>query len=574
MMANQSVRRLSAIMATDIVGYSSLMEANETLTLQTLRLLRAEVIDQLVNTHNGRTVKLIGDGSIVEFFSAVDAVNCAIAIQKGLALRQQDAPENQRIIFRVGINLGDIVVDEDDIYGDGVNIAARLEALAEPGGICINDTVQRQLAGKTDFHFEDAGEHSLKNIERPVRIWRWKHAPAAASPPALPNKPSIAVLPFTNMSADPDQEFFSDGITEDIITELSRYKHLFVVARNSSFVYRGGAVDIREVGKALGVKTVLEGSVRKAGNRVRVTAQLVESATGEHLWADRYDGELIDIFSLQDEISRSIVSTIAGRLEDRGADHAAVRPITDLNAYEQVLRGQKFLHRYSREDYALARTCFMRAVEIDPDFGRAYGLLSLVEAYLWFWDGGPDQLARAIEIGERGLSLEQHDARCHLAVGLAYLFSNSHDKAGLHISRCTQLNPNDDLALVEYGRFHLYIGKPSEGAELVRRAIRRNPYHPNWYWNILGRCLHTLGEYEGAIVAFEKVATMQIWTYAYLVACHASLGHVSEASEFLAKTLALEPGFRLSNFAKIFPYRYPEDLNRFIDSFRSGGLPE
>lgn len=562
-------------MATDIVGFSRFIETDEAKTLQAVRHHRGAVVDPLITSHNGRTVKLVGDGAIVEFSSVIDAVICAVAIQKALAESQQNIPVDERLEYRIGINLGDVVVDGDDLYGDGVNIAARLEALAEPGGICINDTVQRQLAGKTDFAFEDAGEHNLKNIERPVRIWRWKNAQVnSPSRPPLPNKPSIAVLPFTNMSADPDQEFFSDGITEDIITELSRYRSLFVVARNSSFVYRGRAVDSREVGKALGVKTVLEGSVRKAGNRVRVTAQLIEADTGEHLWADRYDGDLVDIFSLQDEISRTIVSTIAGRVEERDADRAAARPLTDLNAYEQVLRGQKFLHRYSREDYDLARECFMRALEIDPAFARAHGYLALVKAYNWFWDVGPDQLSRAIETGERGLLLDPHEAKCHLALGLAYLFSKSHDKAGHHFARCTELNPNDDLAMVEHGRYHLYIGKPGEGAELVRRAMRRNPFHPNWYWNILGRCLHMLGEYEAAIVAFENLTVKQVWTNAYLVACHACLEHTQQASEYAAKTLELEPGFRLAEFAKVFPYKYAEDLNRFIDGFRRGGLSE
>lgn len=562
-------------MATDIVGFSRFMENDEAKTLQTVRLHRSELVEPLIASHNGRTVKLVGDGSIVEFFSVVDAVSCAVAIQKALSGHQQDIPAEQRIVYRIGINLGDVVVDGDDIYGDGVNIAARLEALAKPGSICINDTVQRQLAGKSDFGFEDAGERSLKNIERPVRIWHWKDAPAKpSSRHSLPSKPSIAVLPFTNMSAEPGQEFFSDGITEDIITELSRYKSLFVVARNSSFVYRGRSVDVREVGEALGVKCILEGSVRKAGNRVRVTAQLIEAGTGEHLWADRYDGDLVDIFSLQDEISRTIVSTIAGRVEDRDADRAAARPVTDLSAYEQVLRGQKFLHRYSREDYALARECFVLAVDIDPNFPRAYGFLALVEAYNWFWDVGPDQLLRAIEIGERGLLLDPHEAKCHLALGLACLFNKSHDKAGHHYARCTELNPNDDLAMVEYGRYHLYIGKASEGAGLVRQAMRRNPFHPNWYWNILGRCLHMLGEYEGAIEAFEKLTTKQVWTHAYLVACHAALGNMQQAQVHAAKTLVLEPGFKLTNFARVFPYKFAEDLNLFIDGIRKGGLPE
>ena len=569
-------RRLAAIVAADIVGYSHLVEMDEAKTLAAIRTLRREVIDPLLAEHKGRLVKLMGDGALVEFGSVVDAVACSVAMQNAVAAQQAETQPEGRIVFRIGINLGDVVVEGDDLLGDGINIAARLEALAEPGGICIADTVQRQLAGKTTFVFEDAGERSLKNIERPVRVWRWTRdsppVPADASLP-LPDKPSIAVLPFTNMSGDPEQEFFSDGITEDIITELSRYKSLFVVARNSSFVFRGRAVDIREVGKALGVRVVLEGSVRKASNRIRVTAQLINAISGEHLWADRYDGDLVDVFSLQDEISRTIVSTIADRLEDSGADRLTGRPTSDLNAYEQVLRGQKYLHQYSKEDYDLARECFQSAISSDPKFARAYGFLAMVEAYSSFWDDEPSRLDRAVRIGEGGLALDQHESKCHLALGLAHLFRAAHDKAGYHLSRGSELNPNDDLIMVESGRYQMYVGRPQEGAELVRRAMRRNPYHPNWYWNILGRCLHTAEAFEEAIPVFERITTPQFWTHAYLAACHAALGHTDEAAEQVRKTLALKPDFTVSAFSKFLPYRNAADLNRFLESLRRGGLP-
>jgi adenylate cyclase len=488
--------------------------------------------------------------------------------------RNNGLAEGQRMDVRIGINLGDVIIEGEDRHGDGVNIAARLQDLAEPGGICIADTVQRQLAGKIDFVFKNAGEHSLKNIERPVRIWRWAREPASVNTPLpLPDKPSIAVLPFTNMSGDPGQEFFSDGITEDIITALSRYRSLFVVARNSSFVFRGRAVDVREVGKALGVRVVLEGSVRKAGSRIRVTAQLIKSASGEHIWADHYDGDLIDVFSLQDEISRTIVSTIAGQLESSDADLLIERPTGDLNAYEQLLRGQKCLHRYSRDDYGLARECFERAIACDPKFARAYGFLAVVEAYNWFWDVEPSRLDRAVGIAERGLELDPHEIKCHLALGIAHLFRAAHDKAGYHLSRCSELNPNDDVVMVESGRYRMYIGRPEEGAELVRRAMRQNPYHPNWYWNILGRCLHTAGEFEEAIAVFERITTPQFWTHAYLAACHAAMGHTAEAAEHVGKTIALKPDFTVSAFAKTLPYRSAADRDRFAAGLRLGGLP-
>ena len=376
------------------------------------------------------------------------------------------------------------------------------------------------------------------------------------------------------MSGDPEQEFFSDGITEDIITELSRYRSLFVVARNSSFAFRGQAVDIRQVGSALGVRFVLEGSVRKAGNRIRVTAQLINAASGEHLWADRYDGDLADVFSLQDEISRTIVSTIAGRLESSDAERLTERPTTDLNAYEQVLRGQKHLHQYTKKDYALARECFRSAISADAGFARAYGFLAVVEVYGWFWDNESSGLERAVKIGEEGLARDQHESKCHLALGVAQLFRAAHDKAGHHLARALEINPNDDLAMVEFGRFRMYVGKPEDGAELIRRAMRRNPYHPNWYWNILGRCLQTAGAFEEAIPVFERITTPQFWTHAYLAGCYAALNRPTEAADHVRKTLTLKPEFGLSAFSGFLPYRSPADLERFLDSLRLSGLPD
>ena len=485
-------RKIAAILVADVAGYSRLVGADEDRTLARLRALRSDMIDPTIAMHHGRVVKRTGDGAIVEFRSVIDAVHCAIEVQSGMVERNAGLSPERRIKFRIGIHLGDIVEESDgDLMGDGVNIAARLEGICEVGGVCISEDAYRQVRDKIKEQFVDLGEHTLKNIARPVRAYGVKSdrgetkpepvvAEASSARLVLPDKPSVAVLPFTNMSGDPEQEFFSDGITEDIITELSRYRSLFVVARNSSFVFRGHAVDIRQVGAALGVRFVLEGSVRKAVNRIRVTAQLINAVSGEHLWADRYDGDLVDVFSLQDEISRTIVSTIAGRLESSDAERLTERPAADLNAYEQVLRGQKYLHQYTKEDYALARECFQRAISTDPKFARAHGFLASVEAYCWFWDSEPSRLERAVAIGEEGLALDQHESKCHLALGLAYLFRSSHDKAGYHLARGSELNPNDDLLMVELGRYQMYVGKPQKGAELVHRAIRRNPYHPNW----------------------------------------------------------------------------------------------
>ena len=391
---------------------------------------------------------------------------------------------------------------------------------------------------------------------------------------SLPDKPSIAVLPFTNMSGDSEQEFFSDGITEDIITELSRYKSLFVVARNSSFVFRGRAVDVRDIGSALGVRYVLEGSIRKAGERVRVTAQLINSSSGHHVWADRYDGSLKDVFALQDEISRMIVSTIAGRLEDSHTQRLCLRPTEDLNAYELVLRGLKYMHSHPREDSERARECFESAISRDPNFARAHACLAMVEAYNWFWDSNFDRLERAVKIGEAAFALDPHESKCHLAIGLAQLFRRRHEKSQFHLSRASELNPNDDLIMVENGRYLMYTGEAALGADLVRQAMRRNPYHPNWYWNVLGRCLHTAQDFHKAISMFERITVPQFWTHAFMAACYAGLSQPAEAANQLNKAMTLKPNLSISEFSKFLPYQYETDLQRFVDGLRRAGLPE
>jgi TolB-like protein/class 3 adenylate cyclase len=343
-------RRLAAILAADIVGYSRLVEADEARTLAEIRRIRSDLFDPLVAEYRGRIVKLMGDGAILEFSSVVEAVTFAVALQTGMSSDQAGAGPEQRIVFRVGINLGDVVVDGDDLYGDGVNVAARLESLADPGGIYIAENVRKQLAGKTSVEFEDAGERSLKNIAEPVRVFRWVSAARAQRPLTPPKKPSIAVLPFDNMSGQPDDVYFSDGITEDIITGLARFRSLFVIARNSSFAFRGKPVDMAEIGRRLGVLYLLEGSVRRAGERVRITAQLIEASSGAHLWAERYDRRLDDVFTVQDEVARMIVSALVGRIEDIGLKRSARAPTDSLDAYDCLLRGLAYFRGYGDDD--------------------------------------------------------------------------------------------------------------------------------------------------------------------------------------------------------------------------------
>lgn len=583
-------QRLAAILAADVAGYSRLMSTDDHATVKALDAARA-VFRTQIEAHHGRVIDMAGDSVLGVFETANGAVSAAIEIQRQVNALAESEPQDRRMRFRIGVHMGDVIEKPDGtVYGDGVNIAARLEGLAEPGGITISDAVHGAVRGKVSAGFVDQGEQTVKNIAEPVRAYRVRAPIASADvsttasrPPqvagssvlSLPDKPSIAVLPFANMSSDPEQEYFADGITEDIIAALSRYDSLFVVARNSSFVFRGKSVNLREVGEKLGVRFVLEGSVRKAAQRIRVTAQLISAASGEHVWADRFDGDLADVFALQDEISRTIVSTIAGRLEESQSRRLLQVPTSDLSAYDAVLRGQKYLQQVTRLDYERASECFVRAIAADEHFARAHGLLAFVLVYQWFWDWdeSPTRLARAVAVGEKGLGLDPHDGRCHLALALSHLFRMAHDNAEHHMTRARELNPNDDLVMVEQGRLQMYLGRPDAGADLVRTAMRRNPYHPNWYWNALGRCLHSAGDHEAAIPIFESVINPQIWTHAYLAACYAAKGDERKSAEHVAATLSLRPDFTVARFIHQFPYRNPTDLQHFVDMLHLADLP-
>lgn len=386
-------------------------------------------------------------------------------------------------------------------------------------------------------------------------------------------KPSIAVIPFLNMSGDPDQDFFSDGISEDIITELSRFRSLMVVARNSSFMFRGEAQDIREVGRKLGARFVLEGSVRKAGDRVRITAQLINGATGEHVWADRYDGELADVFAVQDEITGSIVSTIAGRIGDYELDRIRSRPTENLSAYESILRAQQLMHHYTAQDYLKAQEHVAHAISLDPGFARAHALRAYIEFSIWVVENDPQRLESALHLGKVALTHDDHESQSHLAVGVAYLFNREYEKAENHLSRALTLNPNDDLIMIENGRFLMYVNRPLDGAAIVQQAMRHNPYHPNWYWNILGRCFHTARKYAEAISVLERVSNPPYWVLAYLAACHAESGNRDKAEILKAATIAEKPDFTISDFSRALPYRNEKVLNEFLDGFRKAGFP-
>ncbi|HLN49675.1 MAG TPA: adenylate/guanylate cyclase domain-containing protein, partial [Steroidobacteraceae bacterium] len=455
-------RRLAAILAADVAGYSRLMGGDEEGTLAALKAYRRELIDPKIAEHRGRIVKTTGDGALVEFASAVDATRCAMEIQRAMAERNADVAEDRRIEFRIGINVGDIIIDEGDIYGDGVNIAARIEALARPGAICLSDNAYQQIKGKLTLDISDMGEQQLKNIAQPVRVYsiRLDGIPARL---ALPDKPSIAVLPFQNMSGDPEQDYFADGMVEDIITALSRFQNLFVIARNSSFTYRGRAVDVKQVSRELGVRYVLEGSVRKATNRVRITGQLIDATTGAHLWADHFDGTLEDVFDLQDQVTIRVVSAIAPRLEQVEIERAKRKPTESLDAYDYFLPGTASLHEGTKEAISEALRLFYRAIELDPEFSSAYGMAAwcyvVRKTNGWMRDL-VQEVAETTRLAGRATELGREDAVALCWGGYALAYVAGDVDAGLaFIDQALALNPNLAAAWNYSGWVRIFLGE-------------------------------------------------------------------------------------------------------------------
>jgi adenylate cyclase len=525
-------RRLTAILAADIAGYSRLMGADEIGTARALREHRA-AIDPMVASHGGRIVKTTGDGILLEFHSIVAAVECAVAVQKLMAERNADVPEHQRMLFRIGINLGDVLIEGDDLLGDGVNVAARLEGIAEPGGIYISDAVHQQVRDKLDMTFEDKGEQRLKNIARPVRVYRMQPAGAAVSSRPtlpLPERPSVAVLPFENMSGDPAQDYFSDGIAEDVITELSRFRSLFVVARNSSFSMRGKTVDVTEVGRRLGVRYVVEGSVRKAGKRIRVRMQLLDAASGSHLWSERYDRELEDIFELQDEITRAVLSTLPGRLEDASRDLAKRKKTSDITAYDLVLLGNERWRRLTRKDLAEALGYFRKAVALDPHYARAHANIAWTHVCNVFLEAADaTSLDEALRHIETALDIDDSDAWSHGVFGQLLFLLGKDDEAEIHFKRALAFNPNDaDIAAV-FANMLVYWGRWREALTWIETAKRLNPFPPNLYHWYHALALYSEREYEQAVKALKEMRSLDRWSRGLLAACYAQTGRLDEA---------------------------------------------
>jgi len=562
------------------------MSADEEGTLARIKAHRRDLIDAKIAEHRGRIIKTTGDGLLVEFASAVDAVRCGTEVQSGMRVANAQTPSEARIELRIGINLGDIIVDGDDLFGDGVNIAARLESLAEPGDVWISASVEEQVRGKIDMAlaFDDMGEHHLKNIARPVRIYRVRPSSLVARPAlTLPDKPSIAVLPFQNMSGDPDQDYFADGVVEDVITALSHMRWLFVIARNSSFTYKGRAVDVKQVGRELGVRYVLEGSVRRAASRVRVTGQLVDATTGAHLWADRFDGALEDIFDLQDRITASVVGAIAPKLEQAEIERARRKPTESLDAYDYYLRGLACIHQDTPESSAEALRLFSRAIALDPEFATAYGLAvwchNRRKASGWTADRAAEK-AETARLARRAAELGRDDAVAlgFGGVGLFYVV-NDFDGGGAMIDRALTLDPNLASAWMHSGWLKAFLGESDQAIERLARAMRLSPLDPLMYNMCGGTALahFVAGRYdEAASWAEQALHERQDYVSAlrWLAASRALAGRLDEAGAAMARLRLLDPRLSISDLAYRNPFRRPDDLARLADGLRKAGLPE
>ncbi|WP_027521922.1 adenylate/guanylate cyclase domain-containing protein [Bradyrhizobium sp. Ec3.3] len=580
-------RRLAAVLAADMVGYSRLMEADEAGTLARLKTHRIELIDPVISRNRGRIIKTTGDGLLVEFHSVVDAVLCAAEVQRRMGRRNADVAPGRWIQFRIGINLGDVIVDENDIFGDGVNVAARLEALAEPGGICISSAVRDQLGQRLDgVEFDDLGEQNVKNIVRPIRVYRVRlHEETADAPdgttdtapaPGVPKKPSIAVLPFANMSGDPEQEFFADGLTEDIITELSRFHDLLVISRNSAFVYKGKAVKVQDVAREFGVDYVVEGSVRKAGGRVRVTVQLIDAETDRHIWADRYDRELEDIFAIQDEMTRAIASTLPGRVEAASHDRAKRKPTDNMAAYECVLAAKILHHRSNRDDNAQAQSLLDRALSLDANYAHAHAWKACVLGQTWVYGWCADRDLTFQHVSselETALALDDNDSDVHRILAALNLNRDDHDRATYHQERALALNPNYDLVVVQQGELLTWLGRPEEGVDWIKKAMRLNPYHPERFWSHLGRAYYCAEKYAEAAEAFSRITRPDHTHHAFLAAIFAQMGNAVAAGAHAAEVLKREPAFSVANHLTTQHYKREVDRQRYETGLRGAGLP-
>jgi TolB-like protein/class 3 adenylate cyclase len=584
-------RRLAAVLAADVAGYSRLMGSNEEGTLARLKAVRKTLVDPTIASHRGRIVKTTGDGMLVEFASAVDAVRGAVEVQRGMADQNVSVPQDQRIEFRIGIHVGDIIIDDNDIFGDGVNVAARLEGIAEAGGVCMSNDAYRQVRGKVEIDCDDMGPQPLKNIAEPMQAWRVRLEGQTRSVRqsgstanerqalALPDKPSIAVLPFQNMSADPEQEYFADGLVEDIITALSRFKSLFVIARNSSFTYKGKAVDIKQVGRELGVRYVLEGSVRKAGTRLRITGQLIEASTGAHLWAEKIDGALEDVFDLQDRITASVVGVIAPKIEQAEIERANQKPTDRLDSYDHYLRAVAL---YNKRMFAAARPLFEKAYELDSQCAAGYAGAAATIAQQQGTDGitlTAEMRAEAVKLANTGAGLANEDAlTLHRCGHVLVYIGREYDRGRSMVERAVALNPNHAGAWHSLGWIYIICGEPERAIESFENMIRLSPLDPS---RVAASCgiswaLFFQGRYEEGRAEAMKV--MQVFRHVQSLGAYIAntvgTGQMAQASSAALDLLKLDPGFCIRHALDVFPSQKAEFRERLASTFRSAGLPE
>jgi adenylate cyclase len=579
-------RRLIGILVADMVGYSRLMELDGPGTLARLKTHRLELIDPALAKNKGRMIKTTGDGMLVEFASVVDAVLCAVEIQLRMARRNADVEPDYRMRFRIGIHLGDVIVEGDDVFGDGVNVTARLQQLAEPGGICISGAVYDQLGSAIDVRFEDMGEQHVKNIGRPIRTYRavldeQEAAKGLLRIPSHPRvamieQPSIAVLPLVNMSGDPDQEFFADGLTEDIITALSRFREFLVISRNSTFVYKGRAVNVQEVAKAFNVQYVVEGSVRKVGGRVRITVQLIDAQRDRHIWAERYDRELQDIFAIQDEVTSSIVATLPGRVEAATHERIKRKPTENMAAYELVLAAKVLHHRSRREDNREAQKLIESALVLDPNYAHAHAWRACIVGQAWVYNWCPDRDAAFDTVTDElkiALVLDDNDSDVHRILAAVHLSRGEHEAAEYHQQRALDLNPNNDLIVVQQGELYTWLGLPEKGIEWIRKAMRLNPHHPERFWHHLGRAFFVARRYGEAVDSFRRIRHPDQFHHAFLAASFAMMGDDAAAAAQVRSALALDAKFSIEGYLQTLHYRLDSDRDHHRQALLKAGFP-
>ena len=588
MSSDRLPRKLAAILYADVAGYSRLTGEDEDGTHRCVTAY-LDVIADMVAGHHGEVRHYAGDAVLAQFSAVVDAISCAVAVQQELKHRNHELPCERRVEFRIGVNLGDVIEDRGDIYGDGVNIAARLENLAEPGGICISGTAHDAIGSRIAVDYAFMGEQKVKNITSAIRAYRVVLDPSGEDAPAetpreaavrthptAPDKPSVAVLPFNNMSGDPDQEYFADGITEDIITELSRYPNLFVIARNSSFTYKGRSVRLQSVGEELGVHYVVEGSTRKAGNRVRVTVQLIEAATEKHVWAERYDRELTDIFEIQDELTQAIVGALPARLEAADIERIKRKPPQQMAAYDYVLKSKILHHVGTQEANSEALESLNKAIELDPDYAPAYAwkACTLRQAVLREFTDEPEVAgAQRIENAKKALALDENDMECLRILCEINMEQRELNLAEKFHNRAFAMNPNDPRMLAQRGELMTWMGRHEEAIEWLHKAMRLDPLGASSFAHLLGRALLALGRYDEALRSYRQIPVPRFMHHADMAACHARLGSASEADSEVAAALELRPTFSIEDYLANLPYRESADRENHRESLKQAGLP-